>query len=139
MRSDSHAIRNLVLDARNLLKSVCIELELGFDCEDFMLCPKCKTDRAHRSHRVGLMEHLASVAGFFPYACHGCQNRFLRYRHSTTEPGVSVNPGAEQEISKTRSIASRKRKQREILLYGVALLLFVAILYYLTREPSVGA
>lgn len=103
-----------------------------------MLCPKCKADRAHRSHRDGLGEHLASVAGFFPYDCHACKHRFLRHRESTSDKARPGNTAVEREISATRSAAAWKRKQREILLYGMALLLFVVILYFLTREPAPG-
>jgi hypothetical protein len=104
-----------------------------------MLCPKCKTDRAHRSHRVGLTEHLVSIVGFFPYNCRDCHTRSLRFRDSSQEAGPSANPSGEREIVATQAARGRKRKQREILLYGLALLLFVAILYFLTREPAAGA
>jgi hypothetical protein len=104
-----------------------------------MLCPKCKTDRAHRSHRVGLAEHLVSIVGLFPYNCHDCHSRYLRFRDSSHEAGPSANPSGEREIVATQRIRNRERKQREILLYGLALLVFVAILYFLTREPSAGA
>ena len=104
-----------------------------------MLCPKCKTDRAHRSHRVGLTEHLVSVVGFLPYNCRDCHNRFLQFRYSSADPVISANPSVEREIAATRIARSRKRTQREILLYGLALLLFAAILYLLTRASSGGA
>jgi hypothetical protein len=104
-----------------------------------MLCPKCKTDGAHRSHRAGLTERLVSIVGFFPYNCGDCHHRFLWFRHSSSEAAASLNPSAEREIAATRSARGRRRKQREILLYGLALLLFAAILYFLTRPPSAGA
>jgi hypothetical protein len=103
------------------------------------MCPKCKSDRAHRSHRVGLTEHLLSIVGFFPYDCRDCHNRVLRFREPSYQAGPSANSSTEREIVAIRTIRVRKRKQREILLYGLALLVFVAILYFLTREPSVGA
>ena len=79
-----------------------------------------------------------SIVGVLPYNCRDCHNRFLRF-HSFQEAVASVNPSVEREIAATRSARVRKRKQREILLYGLALLLFVAILYFLTRAPSAGA
>jgi hypothetical protein len=103
-----------------------------------MLCPKCKTDCAYRSHRNGLAEHLASLAGFFPYSCHACKHHFLHYRRSTVEKAPATKTPVEREITATRSAANWKRKQRDILLYGLALLLFAAILFYLTREPAPG-
>ena len=103
-----------------------------------MLCPKCKADRAHRSHRNGVAERLASAAGFFPYDCHACKHHFLRYRHSTAENSRAAKTAVEREIAATRSAVSWKRNQREIVLYGLALLLFAAILFYLIREPAPG-
>jgi hypothetical protein len=32
----------------------------------------------------------------------------------------------------------RGQRRREFLLYGSALTVFIVILYYLTREPSIG-
>lgn len=89
--------------------------------------------------RVGLTEHLVSIVGFFPYDCRDCRNRFLRSRYSSPEPAASANSSVEREIVASRAALGWKRKQREILLYGLALLLFAAILYFLTREPSAGA
>ena len=101
-----------------------------------MLCPKCKIDRAHRAHRAGLAEHLISLIGFFPYKCRDCSSRFLRFAHASFAAAESLDPATEREIASTRSHLGRQRKHREILLYGTALLLFSAILYFLIREPS---
>lgn len=101
-----------------------------------MLCPKCKIDRAHRAHRAGLAEHLVSLIGFFPYKCRDCNTRFLRFAHASFAAAESLDPATEREIASTRSHLGRQRKHREILLYGTALLLFSAILYFLIREPS---
>jgi hypothetical protein len=85
------------------------------------------------------MEHLLSIVGFLPYDCRGCHNRFLRSRHSPIEAVASANPGVEREIAATRRANGWKRTQREVLLYGLALAVFVAILYFLIRAPSNGA
>jgi hypothetical protein len=103
-----------------------------------MLCPKCQTDRAHRAHRAGLSERFASIVGYCPYRCHKCSHRFLSFRYSLPEPAIPPSPGAEQEIAATRSSLRRRQKQREFLLYGSALTIFIVILYFLTREPSIG-
>jgi hypothetical protein len=99
-----------------------------------MLCPKCKTDHAHRSHRAGLGERVASLVGYRPYRCHKCGLRFLSFRYSLPEPV----PGAEREIAATQGSLRRGQRRREFLLYGSALTVFIVILYYLTREPSIG-
>ena len=103
-----------------------------------MLCTKCQTDSAHRSHRVGFKEHLSSILGYYPYRCHNCGRRFQIVGHA--EPGAA-NPaarGVEREITHTRSALRRRAVRRAILLYAGALILFAVILYYLTREPSMG-
>ena len=104
-----------------------------------MLCPKCKTDRAHRSHRAGLKEHLASIAGYHPYRCRDCSHRFLSLRDPPPAPASPATRSVEREIAATQGAARRKRKRRDILLYTSALILFGVILYFLTREPSMGS
>src|SRR2546430_5081924 len=43
-------------------------------------CPKCESEKTHRSHRQGLTEHLTSVASIYPYRCDECNHRFLAKR-----------------------------------------------------------
>jgi hypothetical protein len=62
----------------------------------------------------------------------------LRFRYSIPEAAQSPKPRVEREIVATRAALGRRRRQREILLYGLALLLFAAILYFLTSSPSAG-
>ena len=104
-----------------------------------MICPKCKADLAHRSHRRGLIEFGAGFFAIRPYRCHGCQHRFLRFRYATEEaPGTA---SVDREVQATRSAMQLKRKRRELLLYGVGILLFLVFLYFITRErgtPSDG-
>jgi len=103
-----------------------------------MLCTKCQTDSAHRSHRVGLRERLASLVGYYPYRCRTCGSRFLRLRRPDPEPATPAIRGVEREIASTQGARRRKAMRRGILLYSCALLLFGAVLYYLTRQPSMG-
>jgi hypothetical protein len=103
-----------------------------------MVCPKCKADRAHHSHRVTLWENVASIVGFHSYRCRHCGHRFLRFRDSPPEPVAPATRGVEREIAATRGAFRWKRKRRDILLYASALILFVVILYFLTRTPSMG-
>src|SRR5438128_2321254 len=103
-----------------------------------MRCPKCKSERAHRSRRSKLRERLASTFGFYPHACRQCSHTFFAYRELSKEGVPSPNPAVESEIQKTRSARAWKQRQRDYLLYAVALLLFAAILYFLTREPPAG-
>ncbi len=103
-----------------------------------MLCTECQTDGARRSRRVGLSEHLASILGYYPYRCRNCGRRFRGLRAAEPEPAAPAAPGVEREISATRGARRRKAMRRVILLYGGALILFGAMLYYLTRAPSMG-
>ena len=102
-----------------------------------MLCPKCKTDHAHRSHRNGLIERLAALFARYPYRCRDCGHRFLRFRYKV--PGVgSGEPAtsAEREIRAVRVRIQWQRKRRELLLYGSGILLFLVFLYYITRPGT---
>ena len=103
-----------------------------------MLCPKCKTDSAHRSHRVGLKERLTGIVGYLPYRCRQCSHRFLSVRCLSPESAAAPARGAEKEIAATRASLRWKQKRRDFLLYASAMAMFVVVLYYLTREPSMG-
>jgi hypothetical protein len=103
-----------------------------------MLCPKCKTDNAHRSHRVGVWERFVSIAGYHPYRCRQCKHRFLTSPSAAAERTLPANRSIEREISHTQSSLRWKRKKRVLLLYGLALILFVTILYFITRPPKLG-
>ena len=96
-----------------------------------MYCPKCKIDSAHRSHRRGALELVASLIAVFPYRCEECKSRFLRFKYAVAEPGKLS--GTEQEIRNTRRTIRWKRRKRELILYAVGLLLFIAFLYFITR------
>jgi hypothetical protein len=103
-----------------------------------MLCPKCQTDNVHRSHRAGLRERLTSIVGYVPYRCRDCNLRFLNFSYSLPNPVATPLRGVEKEIAATRGSLRWKRKRRELVLYASALTLFVVVLYFLTREPSIG-
>lgn len=102
-----------------------------------VVCPHCKSDQAHRSHRSGLLEHLASFFSYLPYRCRECGHRFLHF--SFTLPSLKrtrSDSSTEREIRATRSFIERKRRRRELLLFGGGLLLFLVFLYFITRERS---
>jgi hypothetical protein len=97
-----------------------------------VICPKCKVDQAHRSHRRGLLERLVTELAIYPYRCRACQHRFLRFRYSDS-PIPLPSSGAEREVRATRRSIKWRRKRRELLLYGTGFALFLAFLYYITR------
>jgi hypothetical protein len=101
-----------------------------------MYCPKCKADHAHRSHRKGLAERLASLLVFYPYRCDACQHRFLRFRYALPEVVAAGETSNVPALKAARVSKQWKRKRREFLLYGSALLFFIFFLYYITRERA---
>ena len=108
-------------------------LEYAERIAESVICPKCKTDHAHRSHRAAWKDYVASLFQYYPYRCKGCGLRFFGRRRKPTE--IEEKPtSTETEIRATRASYQRKERRREFLLYGSALLAFVCILYYLTRD-----
>jgi len=101
-----------------------------------MLCPKCKVDHAHRSHRNGLVERLGGLFGYYPYRCRECGHRFLHFRYAALPEGAGKRSEAEPEVRSTRPSIRWKRKKRAILLYGVSALVFLGFLYYITRPGN---
>ena len=98
-----------------------------------MLCPKCRKDRFHRSHRRGLWEHLASLASRYPYRCRDCGYRALQPRYATEDAAANQVP-KDREVTATRGAIEWRRRRREFLLFAGGFLLFVAFLYFITRE-----
>jgi DNA-directed RNA polymerase subunit RPC12/RpoP len=94
-----------------------------------MVCLQCKADRVHRSHRAGLKEWAASQLGYYPYRCQECGERRL-LRQSVTEAAGTLG----KEIVRTRRRIEWVRTRREMLLYGVSLLAFAILLYFITRQ-----
>jgi hypothetical protein len=99
-----------------------------------MLCPTCKTNRAGRSHRRGLIEYVASVVGYYPHSCRACHLRFLRLRRAQIEDTAPGHPRVEREIKATRDAMKAKRRRQELLLYSAAIIVFLTLLYYITRD-----
>jgi hypothetical protein len=94
-----------------------------------MVCPQCKADRVHRSHRAGLMEWAASRLDYYPYRCQDCGERRL-FRHDATEAAGVVG----KEVVRTRRRVEWVRTRREILLYATFLFAFAILLYFITRQ-----
>ena len=96
------------------------------------LCPECRAGLALRSHRRGAFELLASLAAILPYRCQECSHRFLMFRYAASDK--AAHTATIREILATRQAIEWPRKRREFLLYGTGLLLFLAFLYFITRE-----
>jgi hypothetical protein len=81
---------------------------------------------------------VASLAGYYPYRCPKCGTRFQALRNKEAEAAAPATRTLEREISTTQGARRRKAWRRGLVLYGLALILFGVLLYYLTREPSMG-
>jgi predicted Zn-ribbon and HTH transcriptional regulator len=101
-----------------------------------MLCPRCKADHAHRSHRKGVVERLGSWIGYYPYRCRECGYRFLQFRYAIPPESPGKHSETEREIRTTRVRIRWKRKKRALLLYGFGALIFLSFLYYITRPGN---
>jgi hypothetical protein len=100
-----------------------------------MICPKCRKTKAHRSHR-SLKDWVLSWASLKPYRCHACQHRFYAYRGGEESPRLRTPE--ERRIMKLRRTIRWRRSQKELILYGISSLVFMAILYYLIQQRVVG-
>ena len=102
-----------------------------------MRCPKCKIDSGSRSRRAGPLERLLGIVGYYPYRCQGCSHRFRSFGYS---PRLRAAPStaAERDIASCQGASRGKQIRREVWLYTSAFTLFVLLLYYLTRAPSMG-
>jgi hypothetical protein len=97
-----------------------------------MLCPKCNTDHAHRSHRKGVFERLAGVLRYYPYRCRECQHRFLASWYAAPSP-AGGRLAVEREIRATRRKKKWQQRKRELLVVALASMFVLFFLYYLTR------
>jgi hypothetical protein len=101
-----------------------------------VLCANCKTESAHRSHRHGVVEAFVSLFAYYPYSCRECKHRFLHRRAQASDASLLANRSTEREIRATRNAKNWRRKRVELVIYGTALLLFVVVIYFITRARS---
>jgi hypothetical protein len=92
-----------------------------------MICPKCNENRAHRSHRSGIKDRLYRLVEMIPYRCHNCSARFYAYRAG--ESSSKLRTREEQKIMQLRRRLKWKRSKRELAVYGIAAIIFLAFLY----------
>lgn len=98
-----------------------------------MICPKCKNNRAHRSHRT-FSERVIGWVGFKPYRCKECKHRFYAYRGG--ERSEKLRSTEERRIMALRRKIKWKRTKGELVLYAVGLVVMLVLIRYLmTLEP----
>ncbi|MGD1073179.1 MAG: hypothetical protein ABSB15_23950 [Bryobacteraceae bacterium] len=97
-----------------------------------MICPKCRQDRAHRSHRSGIRDRILHFFHQIPYRCHACNARFYAYRAG--EKSSNLRTREEMKIMQLRRRLRWKRSKRELAAYGIATLLLLFIIYYTLQQ-----
>jgi type II secretory ATPase GspE/PulE/Tfp pilus assembly ATPase PilB-like protein len=97
-----------------------------------MICPRCKEDRAHRTERMGAVDNAANWIFLKPYSCRGCRHRFYARRPDFNLLALRMEMG--ERIAKANTNRKWKRKKREMLIYGCAGLVVVAMIYMLAQQ-----
>ncbi len=98
-----------------------------------MMCPKCKAERGRRSRRHGVLEHVASNFGYYPFRCCDCKHRFLRAGRRVLK---DQPPQGVIDARAGRQARDWRRRVRDAAIYSMALLFFLAFLYFITRERN---
>jgi hypothetical protein len=57
-----------------------------------MICPQCRSADCFRSHRGGVVDFVATVAGLRPWRCHTCDLRFYAWRVAASFAGYAHCP-----------------------------------------------
>jgi len=95
------------------------------------ICPRCGSQNIQKSRRTGPLERVCGLVGFYPYRCRECLSRtFLK-----TSDVLERARGTSRKRPEERRRAWQ-RTRREMLLWGGAILGFVAILYYLALDSG---
>ena len=96
-----------------------------------MICPKCNENSAHRSHRT-VLDWTISWLALKPYRCKSCAHRFYVYKSGVLSS--KLRTPEERKIIQLRRSIKWRRTRVELLLYGISLLIFLAILVYLVQQ-----
>jgi len=101
-----------------------------------MICPKCKEDRAHRSHRAGIRDRILHFFSQIPYRCHACNHRFYAYRDGETSPRLRT--AEEIRIMRLRRKMRWKKSRIELAAYAICSIIVAAVIYYLIQQRVTG-
>lgn len=97
-----------------------------------MNCPKCKSDKAHRSHKKGAVDFLNSLVQRIPYRCHDCKLRFYAFRAGETSP--RLRSAEERRIMKIRRQMRWRKSKNEIAVYALGLVVMAGVVYLLLQQ-----
>lgn len=101
-----------------------------------MICPKCKVNQAHRSHRTGFKDRIVAWFSVKPYRCHACNHRFYAYRDGETSS--RLRSAEEIRIMRLRRKIRWKKSRVELVAYGICTLIVAAMIYYLIQQRVSG-
>jgi hypothetical protein len=104
--------------------------------EPIVICPNCKENRAHRSHRSGFSDYVMVWLKRRPYRCHNCQTRFYAYRDGEESP--KLRTAEERRIMQLRRNIRWRRSKKELTLYLLATMAVAATIYYLIQQRIGG-
>ncbi|HVW84506.1 MAG TPA: hypothetical protein VHB50_07485 [Bryobacteraceae bacterium] len=100
-----------------------------------MICPKCGENKAHRSHRAGVQDHVRRLFQMIPYRCRACQHRFYAYRAG--EKSSKLRTTEERKIMELRRRLKWKQSRRILAIAGLGILALIAILYAVIQQRVV--
>jgi hypothetical protein len=101
-----------------------------------MICPSCKENRAHRSHRRNFKDRIVALISMKPYRCHTCNHRFYAYRDGETSPRLRT--AEEIRIMRLRRKMRWKKSRVELAAYGICSIIVAAVIYYLIQQRVTG-
>jgi hypothetical protein len=101
-----------------------------------MICPHCKENRAHRSHRQNFKDRIMALFSMKPYRCHACNRRFYAYRDGETSP--KLRTAEEIRIMRLRRKIRWRKSRIELAAYAICSIIVAAVIYYLIQQRVSG-
>jgi hypothetical protein len=101
-----------------------------------MTCPHCGEQSAHRSHRSGIRDRVMRMFQMIPYRCKKCTKRFYAYRAG--EKSDRLRTPEERKIMELRRRLKWKRSKRELMVYSMAALILLAVIYMAIQQRVVS-
>ncbi len=101
-----------------------------------MICPKCKENKAHRSHRSGTADRIRSWIAIKPYRCHACNHRFYAYRDG--ESSSRLRTTEERRIMALRRKIRWRKSRVELMGFAIGSVLVAVVIYFLIQQRVGG-
>jgi hypothetical protein len=97
-----------------------------------MTCPHCGEQSAHRSHRSGIKDRVMRIFQMIPYRCKKCKKRF--YTYLAGEKSDRLRTPEERKIMELRRRLKWKRSKRELVVYAMATIILLAVIYLALQQ-----